>query len=210
MLVSVLALVIGSNGQDGKILISKLSRLGYKILTVSRSSASLDSRTIDFCDLTNENSAHRFLSNFRPDVIFHVAAVHGSSETQARTIADHRTDMYNCHVGITRNILTWLISSPATRLHVALSSQMYKASIFMEPVNESTRTDPQNYYGETKSEAWANIQKFRQKYDLLVSASILFNHASRFSRPDFVFSQLADQFLGLMHGKGDSILLRNP
>ena len=210
MLVSMIALVIGSEGQDGRILISKLSNLGYRILSVSRKTAYFQSESIPFCDLSQINSAHQFLSAYQPDLIFHVAAVHGSSDTQASTIDTQSAAMHACHVGITQNVVSWLPSHPTTRFHVALSSQMYQVANLKWPVDESTQTDPQNFYGQTKSEAWECIRKYRGPKDLLISASILFNHASKYSGSEFVFSQIADQFVDVMEGRKDSFSLRNP
>jgi GDPmannose 4,6-dehydratase len=210
MLVSMIALVIGSEGQDGRILISKLSHLGYRILSVSRRTAYFQSESIPFCDLSQINFAHQFLSAYQPDLIFHVAAVHGSSDTQASTIDTQSAAMRACHVEITQNVVSWLPSHPKTRFHVALSSQMYQVANLKGPVDESTPTDPQNFYGQTKSEAWDSIRASRDSQDLLVSASILFNHASRYSREEFVFSQIANQFVDVIERRKDTLSLRNP
>jgi GDP-D-mannose dehydratase len=210
MLVTVIALVIGSSGQDGRILIQKLKLLGYRVLAVSSNSAQLDSVAIPFCDLSHKTEAEDFLSVFRPSLIFHVAAVHGSSETQSATIRLRRAAMQECHVGITQNVISWLISNPRSKFHVALSSQMYQAASLNMRVNESTPTNPQNFYGQTKSDAWDYIRKYRGSHDLLISSSILFNHASRYSREEFVFSQIANQFVDVVEGRKDTFSLRNP
>jgi nucleoside-diphosphate-sugar epimerase len=160
MLVSVIALVIGSAGQDGQILVSDLSRLGYKVIAVSRLAIHFESLPEAFYDLSQENLAHQFLSKYEPNLIFHVGAVHGSSETQNSIIATNKADIYSCHVEITRNILSWLASNPSTRFHLALSSQMYQASSFATPVTEMTPTNPQNFYGQTKSEAWDLLREY--------------------------------------------------
>ena len=210
MLVSVIALVIGSAGQDGQILSSELSQLGYKVIAVSRSTIHFEALPIAFCDLSQETLAHQFLSKFQPDLIFHVAAVHGSSETQDSIIASNRAAMYSCHVGITRNMLTWLASNSTTRFHLVLSSQMYQASLCATPVTEITPTNPQNFYGQTKSEAWDLLREYRTLYNLNASASIVFNHASKYTRDDFVFAEIAKQFVQVLNGEKTSISLRNP
>jgi GDPmannose 4,6-dehydratase len=210
MLTTVIALVIGSSGQDGRILTQKLRILGYRVLAVSSNSAQLDSVAIPFCDLSRKSESDDFLSVYRPSLIFHVAAVHGSSETQNLTIKLRRNAMQECHIGITQNVISWLISNPSSRFHVALSSQMYQAASLNMKVNETTPTNPQNFYGETKSEAWEYIREYRSSYNLKISASILFNHASKYSREEFVFSQIANQFVDVVEGRKDTFSLRNP
>ena len=102
-----IALVIGDTGQDGRILSKKLKSLGYKVLGVSRSRTVFESYTWPAVNLYSQVQAHDFLNHFSPALIFHVAAIHGSSEVQPSVIESSREDMYACHVGITRNIVLW-------------------------------------------------------------------------------------------------------
>jgi GDP-D-mannose dehydratase len=210
MLMRVIALVVGSSGQDGRILELELSRLGYKVLAASSSATQYESLPITYCDLSKVDMAHQLLTTYQPDLIFHVAAIHGSSETQDSIIATKRAEMYACHVGITQNILTWLTSNPLTKLHVALSSQMYQATHSATPINELSITNPQNFYGQTKSEAWDLLREYRSSHDLKVSASILFNHSSKYSKDEFVFAKLANQFVEVLRRERTSLSLRNP
>jgi len=87
---------------------------------------------------------------------------------------------------------------------------MYQAANLNMRVNESTPTNPQNFYGQTKSDAWDCIREYRGSHDLLISSSILFNHASRYSRKEFVFSQIANQFVEVIEGRKGTFSLRNP
>ena len=205
-----ITLVIGDTGQDGRILSKKLQSLGYKVLGVSRSRTVFESYKWPAVNLDSQVQAYDFLNHFSPALIFHVAAIHGSSEFQPMVIESSREDMYACHVSIMRNIVLWAKLNLDTRVHVALSSQMYTAHDSHLIVNEKTPTSPSNFYGETKAEAWTLIQEARDNSDIKASASILFNHASVHSRNDFVFSQLRDQFVQVLNGKSKRIVLRNP
>jgi GDPmannose 4,6-dehydratase len=211
MLVSMRALVIGDSGQDGQLLSAQLKSDGYEVLGISRSRTLVNGVAQEPVDFINPISCHEFLSRYHPEVIFHVAAIHGASNSQDSVISRQSREMHDCHVAITRNVLAWVeANSRTTKFHLALSSQMYLAEYPNFQVDESTLTKPQNFYGQTKVEAWDVVKHFRDEFNLKVSASILFNHASSLSRSDFVLSYLASQFLSVItNGKGD-IDLRDP
>ena len=211
MIVSMLALVIGDSGQDGQILSLKLQSLGMKVIGVSRSRVLFNGQSREPVDLVSPERSYEFLSEYQPKLVFHVAAIHGSSVLQSSVISQQGQEMHECHVGITQNVLNWMVSeSKDTRLHVALSSQMYTANQRETNVDELTETSPINFYGQTKVDAWNLLKRFRNEYALQANASILFNHASRFSKKGFVFSILAEQFAKVIKGEVDSISVRDP
>jgi GDPmannose 4,6-dehydratase len=205
------ALVIGDSGQDGQILSSQLKSDGFEVLGISRSRTLVNGKAQKPVDFINPILCHEFLSHYHPEVVFHVAAVHGASNSQDSVISLQSREMYECHVAITRNVLTWIeASSKITKFHIALSSQMYSAEYPNFHVDEFTQTNPQNFYGETKVEAWDLVKFFRNEFGLNASASILFNHASSLSRSDFVLSYLARQFFDVITSGKGNIDLRNP
>jgi GDPmannose 4,6-dehydratase len=211
MLVSMRALVIGDSGQDGQLLSAQLKSDGYEVLGISRSRTLVNGVAQEPVDFINPISCHEFLSLYHPEVVFHVAAIHGASHSQDAVISLQSKEMYECHVAITRNVLTWIEAiSNMTKFHIALSSQMYSAEYPNFYVDEFTQTNPQNFYGETKVEAWDLVKFFRNEFGLNASASILFNHASSLSRSDFVLSYLARQFFDVITSGKGSIDLRNP
>ena len=210
MLAFVIAMIIGSSGQDGRILQANLSKLGYRILTIARNSIEFEGVSLDFQDMSDKQTAYSFLSYYQPNLIFHVAAIHGSSETQGSVIQAHGAEMRRCHVGITNNLLEWASRNLSTRIHIALSSQMYSPDRLIGSVTEESKTDPINLYGQTKSEAWELLRFYRNEFGVNVGGSILFNHASKYSRREFLFSQMADQFSEIYMGERSGIDLRNP
>lgn len=211
MLVSMWALVIGDSGQDGQILSLRLRSLGLDVLGVSRSRTLVNDHSQEPVYLSDQKICDEFLSKYEPQVIFHVAAVHGSSNLQETIISQHRQEMYACHVEITKNVLRWIeLKSQTSKFHLALSSQMYSPKYTDFLVDELTETNPSNYYGQTKVEAWALVKLFREQHSLSANASILFNHASIFSKNDFVFSFLAEQFSHVINKESDQIYLRDP
>ena len=213
---AVRAVVIGVNGQDGQILSSKLLSKGYFVVGITnpeKGDLKIDSQHGDIfkLDLSDRVTSVEFLNEFNPDAIFHLAAVHASSLKMSETENTHSAAMLNCHVGITRNILEWQLHNPKSKSIIALSSQMYRNDPARNiKVDESSLPDSQRMYGATKAQAWELIKEYRQKYGLLTAGAILFNHASVFSKPEYLFSELADKINGAMENNTNSISMRNP
>ena len=155
------ALITGIFGQDGTILKSILVNNGFKVFGVARPNtrSSLQAVAIEAhlnlksdgnteIDLSDANTCNDYLDFVKPDRIFHLAAVHGSSLESNVIECISSSEMYNCHVTITTNLLEWIKRNQETRLALALSSQMYNPYQNFRKVSESDDCDPQNIYGK--------------------------------------------------------------
>jgi len=205
-------LVIGANGQDGRIISDRLKSNGHQVIGVTSPSSrkSVGKDNVFNIDLSVSSLANDFLTKFQPRIIFHVAAVHGSSVTLNNVVADRRGEMFKCHVEITQNLLNWIRKHSQSRLHVALSSQMYSTSGSMTKINESSPTNPQNFYGQTKLEAWELIKEHRKNFGVSANASILFNHSSEYSSSQFLFPTLVTKLIESNFADISELQLSNP
>jgi GDPmannose 4,6-dehydratase len=207
------AAIIGATGQDGSILSSQLLENGAEILCVNRSDpknpSNLSSARTIFSDLSDARECNRVFDLFKPDLIFHVAAVHGSSLNQESLISSSSEQMRLTHVEITRNILNWQTINGG-RSCVALSSQMYTATDYPNRISEKSATNASNYYGETKLQAWDLIKRARKEHGVFASAAILFNHTSSLSKSQFLFPQLARDISAGISGQKDWLTIKKP
>ena len=206
-------MIIGASGQDGSILSSQLLENGAKILCINRSeprnSSNLSSVKTISRDLSDARECNWVFDSFKPDLIFHVAAVHGSSLNQKSLISSSSEQMRLTHVEITRNILNWQTINGG-RSCVALSSQMYTASDFPNRISEKSATNPSNYYGETKLQAWDLIKRARNEHGIFASSAILFNHTSNLSKSQFLFPQLVRDISAGISGQKDWLTIKKP
>ena len=75
------SIVVGSNGQDGRILCERLRRCGSEILAITRDAAeSTDAITESSFDSLDATSVTDAIGNWNPDAVFYLPAVHSSSE----------------------------------------------------------------------------------------------------------------------------------
>ena len=205
-------LVTGSTGQDGLYIANKYHADGHKVLGIVsslNSNKKFEFKTIS-TNLSNCKLANDILQSFKPDLIYHLAAVHFSSTQLNTSETLNYNQMYSCHVDITQNFLNWQRDNLHCKLLVALSSQMYSANKSGERVFENSIIDPQNYYASTKAMAFEKLKQYRNFYGTHSVGAILFNHTSIRSKNEFLFPQLAKKILNLIERKANEIVLRDP
>lgn len=205
-------LITGAGGQDGNQVANLHHLLGNNVLGVlnpKSQKTDLEFPTIAL-DFSDSKMAHRILDDFRPDLIFHLAAIHHSGPQEKIFEDKLETDMIKCHVNITKNILDWQTKNLNTASLFALTSKMYSPNTNGERINENSFLNPQNKYGMTKGLAFGLIKKYRQAFNLSSHAAILFNHTSIRSKKQFVFPQLALQLRKLLLEEITEISLAEP
>jgi len=203
-------LVIGANGQDGRIINNYFRGLKVETLGVSaRTSTTGSTGPVEVSDFSDLVSAFNTLDAFQPTHIFHLAAVHGSSSTMQGIEAKSGNLMHACHVGIVENLIAWAKLNTQVHIVIGLSSQMYTPRNEIEIVTETTPPSPQNFYGETKLEGFKLLRKARSELGVHISGAILFNHSSELSKKEFLFPQLASQLSSFQAGDLNKISVRN-
>ena len=71
------AIILGSSGQDGKILYNKLENLGYNIVGLTRNKSRSTLTEYDSLDLkiTNEQDISELVKEFKPTEVYHLSAI---------------------------------------------------------------------------------------------------------------------------------------
>lgn len=170
------ALVLGCNGQDGGFLVEHLVRRGYEVSGVSRqecprynagnfSHVALDLRRTDALrDLLNER---------HPQLIFHVAAVHGEAGSRYEAIWQ---DMLAVNVGATHVCLEYLRTQcPQGGLLYAGSGKIYGPN-YPRLISEQSRSGSSCLYTVAKNASRDLIACYRRDHGIRASVLHLFNH----------------------------------
>jgi len=214
------ALIIGISGQDGTILSNLLYEKGYEVFgTQLKSTKSEDLNTyskirackakISEIDLSNTEICLEYLNSIKPDVIYHLAAVHGSSSNMFLIEKSNSNQMRNCHIELTKNLLEWLKLYPKARLCLALTSQMYSSTYSNYQIDLNSEFNPQNYYAKTKLEGFNIMKYYRNNFNVFATGLILFNHTSIYAKNDYLFKQLAKQILKFKENIQPNIVIRD-
>jgi GDPmannose 4,6-dehydratase len=186
------AIVVGSAGQDGRLLFQRLAEdravLGLDVGAVTRHL--LDDALQDPVDLQRADEVRAVIERVSPDEIYYLAAHHHSSEEQV-AVATELQGCMNVHVtGLVHVLEAARLTVPECRLFYAGSSQMF-GSPALSPQDESTPFLPRNPYAISKV-AGANIcALYRERHSVHASVGILYNHESPLRGPRFVTQRIA-------------------
>lgn len=137
------ALVTGLGGFTGRYLASELEAAGYRVFGTAHGSEQLgpDMIAVDLC---NREELRRLVTEVRPDVVAHLAAIsfvaHGDAEA-----------IYRVNVAGTRNILEALAGLPVLpkAILLASSAQVY-GNTLAEDINEAAPFAPASDYAVSK------------------------------------------------------------
>jgi GDPmannose 4,6-dehydratase len=186
------ALVLGSNGQDGSFLVEHLLRRGYHVTGVSRqpkawpptSHPALDSACFD---LRQPDLLDRLLIEQRPDLIFHVAAVHGRAGTPYE--AEWR-DMLAINVGVVHQCLEYLRNHRRDAALVYAGSCKIFGPTFPDLVTEQSSISSPCLYSVTKNAALDLIRYYRREHGIRAGVLHLFQHESERRGKEFFVPKL--------------------
>ena len=186
------ALVLGCNGQDGSYLVEHLLRRGYDVTGISRQRRfryAMPGRSFRYVslDLRQPRRLARALTNIAPDVIFHMAAVHGEAGSKYER---NWQDMLAVNVGAAHICLEYLRNERAgARLVYAGSCKIF-GPVYPRVVNERSPSRASCLYTVTKIAAHDLIACYRRDHGLKVAVLHLFNHESVRRGPGFLFPTL--------------------
>ena len=190
------ALIIGILGQDGHYLSKFLITKGYEIHGVARSIPSILPNNfysvinIHFCDIVDKVKLRKIILDVKPDEIYHLAAYHFSSHTEANKENNFQTFL-DVNVNSLHEILEIIrVELPNSRLFYASSSHIFgKATV--SPQTELTNYTPNSLYGISKVTSGNLCNFYREYHNIYASVGILYNHESPLRTTNYLSSLIA-------------------
>jgi len=200
-------IIIGVNGQDGRVLAESFNSSGVEVVGVSRNRVTRGNSSRKFSVLDCEDVG-LLISTIMPDEIYYLAAHHSSSEGRTELQSPEEfSHCYDVHVRGVLNVL-WAVShySPRSRVFYAATSLLYDGS--NGPVqNEETRFNPVGFYGLTKAQGLELCRFFRRERGLFVCSGILYSHESVFRPSGFLSKKILKSAHEIALGKKDKLVL---
>jgi GDPmannose 4,6-dehydratase len=212
------AMIIGSAGQDGRLLLQRLARDGCKLVGITRAEVHHDHLArnklglpieepdrVDILDRTQVDNAIRI---FSPNTIFYLAAHHHASEDAiSPDIADLYLRSHDVHVRGLLNVLEAVKNSaPEARLFYAASSHC-----FGDPPpgiqDETTPFRPLGAYGITKTTGVQLCRMYRSDHAVRASCGILYNHESPLRRSNFLSTKIVRAAVEISRGLRSKLVL---
>ncbi len=154
-------LITGANGMLGKTLTSELS--SYELVLTDK----------EDCDITNYNSLDAFVSNVKPDIIIHTAAMTAVDDAET-----------NIDLAYSINAIGSLNVAKVSKKHnarlIAISTDYVFDGLSDIPYNEYDIPNPQNIYGKSKYAGEQAIMQNNDNYVIARTSWLYGEHGNNF------------------------------
>lgn len=206
------ALILGCDGQDGKIARDCLLKKGYVVLGIDKTSTE-DYSDKNFrrltVDITSSGEVSELIKKEHPDEVYHLAAFHHSSQDKQIDNVSLLTKSLRVNVLSLLNFLEAIKNfSPRSKLFYASSSLIFgNARSVMQ--DEETSFNPDTMYGITKADGVFLCRMYRKQSGVFASTGILYNHESPFRKEQFLSQKIVTTALKIKKGKEKHLLLGN-
>jgi len=204
------AVIVGANGQDGTLLYQLLEKKGYQIVGIGRSRTTTNTTAwndMGHVDIGNFTQVLALLKKVQPDEVYHLAAVHHSSEDPVVDPVPLLEQSYSVNVHSLMNFLEAIRRvSPKTRLFYAASSHLFGNPATV-PQDETTLINPVSIYGITKASGMYLCRSYRTMYNIFASVGILYNHESWLRGEQFVSRKIVEGAVRCKRDPGHRVVL---
>lgn len=189
-----MAIIVGSNGQDGQLLRMHLVELNYSVIGLTKYDI----------DILNYNSVEKLVSESQPVEVYYLAAYHHSSEDVAINDAHLFKKSLNIHVNGLINFLNAIEKhSPKSRLFYASSSLIF-GDPHEEIQTEKSKLNPKCPYAISKVTGMMACRFYRECKNIYAASGIFYNHESPIRSPRFVTRKIIQSAVSIYrtgHGK---------
>ena len=205
-------IITGISGQDGSYLKKYLLKKDYNIIGIDYKDIHHESQTPRLtnikANITEYNSINTIIQQYRPIQIYHLAALHESSEKKTNQYINFNESL-NVNFISTMNILNSILkTSPETKVFFASSSQIFGEQKQLLQDEESV-FNPNNIYGLSKSFATQLCRYYRKYYSLFISVGILYGHESPLRKDKFASKKIVKSAVEIKKGKRKKLILGN-
>jgi GDPmannose 4,6-dehydratase len=184
-------LIVGANGQDGKILKYQLNNENLNVICIYRDSAYFNKTFLSNFSIISPDQVSQIIKTYKPKEVYYFAS-HNQSSEQSKSINEiSETKLYEeaNEIGL-RNFLDAIYrESPKTKLFYASTSLIFDGSNGNKQ-NELTPVNPTEIYAQTKLNGQLLCKNYREDLGIFAASGILYNHESKFRQPHFFSKKL--------------------
>ena len=205
-------LITGIYGQDGSYIAEILKDKGYKVYGLIQNKLSNNAAKIKahlmsqnivdsehVIDLNNYDDLKNFLIETSPEEIYHMAAIHVSSESGKSSI-NNEAQLFNNNVNATLNILSICSEYLKNVKIVTAGSCLIFDNSKTLIQDETTVPASSSMYGLAKITE-LNLVKYYRSKGLHVSTAILYNHESSRRKDTFITKKIIKNLVAIKQNK---------
>jgi len=199
--------IVGANGQDGKILTLELQSAGFSVVGVGRERVTIGGESREFSSLSADD-VNSLVSTVKPVEVYYLAAHHSSSEGARDSLTPSEyQNFHNVHV---QGLLHFLCAihkfSPSSRIFYAGSSLLFNGSNGSIQ-DETTPFGPIDFYGLTKAQGVEMCRHFRRNFGVFACVGILYSHESVYRSESFLSKRIIKSAYEISTGRRNELLL---
>lgn len=205
--------IVGSEGQDGKLLTQSLLKKRHTVLGIGKKSVKIDGleKIGSNIDIISTKAVNDLMCDFKPDQVYYLAAYHESSEG-LHHFKDVNDEYIKAHSINVLGLLNFLDGAKKQKLRCKLfyaSSSLVFGGNFGPIQDELTAFDPQGIYGITKLQGTLLAREYKDKYGIFASCGILYNHESKWRSPKFLSAKIITTAIRIAEGSKEKLVIGN-
>lgn len=180
------ALILGVNGQDGKLLSEYLLKKNYKILGTHYKKIQKNKFKIIKLNLLDFSKIKNTIKNFKPDEIYNFAGISDLNTNEKNFIISEKINNLSVI-----NILEE-IKNTKIKYFQPITSEIYGYYNIKKKIKKNTIYNPQSSYAISKLSAMFYIKLYREKFNTHAVSGILFNHESELRKNKFATKMIIE------------------
>ena len=197
-------LIVGSDGQDGKVLTKILLQEGSNVFSMNRKSLIEPKLNLSASDIQIQ-IAKILTRNVINEVYFLASPSHPASSV----LKVNQQNELSANLDLLNNRLILLLEaiknySPKTKFFFASSALIFGKPIKI-PQDEETQVAPQEVYSVFKQISHDVIKYYRDILDLFIVTGILYPHESEFRKSNYLFPEIIKHAL-MANNKNSQLL----
>ncbi len=204
------AIIIGVNGQDGKILFDLLLKKNYNLLGIDKNSVRVEGvKWRTKISITSPKQIFSLIKKIKPDEVYHLAAFHNSSQDKNQDNLLSLSKSFKINFFSLAYFLEAIKQySPKTKIFYAASSLIFGNSA-CGLQNEKSLFNPDSFYGFSKLDGVLLCRFYRINYGLFASTGIFFNHESEYRKKNFVSRKIIQAVIDIKNKKQKKLEIGN-
>ena len=201
-------MIVGSAGQDGRILSDRMRRAGHVVVGLDgRGSEGTALAGLPDTDILDAAAVENAVAHFVPDRVYYLAAFQHAAEEKPGPDVSIWTKSFDVQVfGLIHFLEAIRRRAAHARLFYAATARVFGSSCdgFQD---ETTAFNPDCPYGISKAAGVQCLRFFRQTHSIFAAAGIMYNHESPFRPPQFVSRKIIRAVTAIKAGLQSKLVL---